>query len=105
MLNENNLGGLRILYPRVIDTAADLTSAERAEQSAICEKLMETAEGNDKAWLVNYKDCLDLYLRDRDAAAKASFMASKYAPSFISPEYCEGTRNPKPVTKKKGGKK
>lgn len=105
MLNKNNLGGLRILYPRVIDTAAEMTSAERSEQSKICSKLIENAEGNDRAWLVNYKDCLDLFMKDREAAARASFAASKYAPSFISPEYCEGVRNPKPVTKKKGGKK
>lgn len=105
MLNENNLGGLRILYPRVIDTAAEMTAAERAEQSAICAKLMETAEGSDWAWLVNYKDCLDLYMQDKDLAMKASFHASRFAPSFISPKYCEGVRNPKPITKKKGGKK
>lgn len=101
MLNENNLGGLRILYPRVIDTAAELTAAERAEQSAICAKLMETAEGSDRSWLINYKDCLDFYMRDKIMARRASFAASKYAPSFISPKYCEGVRNPK----KKGGKK
>lgn len=105
MLNENNLGGLRILYPRVIDTAAEMTSAERSEQSKICSKLIENAEGNDRAWLVNYKDCLDLFMKDKIMARRASFAASKFAPSFISPKYCEGVRNPKPVTKKKGGKK
>lgn len=101
MLNENNLGGLRILHPRVIDTAAEMTAAERAAQANVCDKLMKKAEGNDLSWLVNYKDCLKLFLEDRTAAAKASFEASKFAPSFISPEYCEGVRS----SKRKGGKK
>ncbi len=103
MLTENNLKGLRVLRPQVIDTAAALTSAERKAQAVIIDELLRDAEGEDRAWLVNYKDCLVLYTKDIDAARRASFAASKHAPAFISDRFCQKSK--KSQTSKKGGKK
>lgn len=103
MLTENNLKGLRVLRPQVIDTAAALTPAERKTQVGIIDELLKEAEGEDRAWLVNYKDCLMLYSKDIDAARRASFAASKHAPAFISDKFCQKSRNSQ--TSKKGGKK
>lgn len=103
MLTENNLKGLRVLRPQVIDTAAALSPAERKTQVGIIDELLKEAEGEDRAWLVNYKDCLMLYTKDIDAARRASFAASKHAPAFISDKFCQKSRNSQ--TSKKGGKK
>lgn len=103
MLTENNLKGLRVLRPQVIDTAAALTPAERKTQAVIIDELLRDAEGEDRAWLVNYKDCLVLYTKDIDAARRASFAASKHAPAFISDKFCQKSK--KSQTSKKGGKK
>ena len=103
MLTENNLKGLRVLRPQVIDTAAALTPAERKTQVGIIDELLKEAEGEDRAWLVNYKDCLMLYTKDIDAARRASFAASKHAPAFINDKFCQKSRNSQ--TSKKGGKK
>ena len=101
MLTENNLKGLRVLRPQVIDTAAALTPAERKTQVGIIDELLKEAEGEDKAWLVNYKDCLMLYSKDIDAAKRASFAASKHAPAFISDKFCQKSRNSQKTTTKK----
>lgn len=101
MLTENNLKGLRVLRPQVIDTAAALTPAERKTQVGIIDELLKEAEGEDKAWLVNYKDCLMLYSKDIDAAKRASFAASKHAPAFISDKFCQKSRNSQKTTAKK----
>lgn len=103
MLTENNLKGLRVLRPQVIDTAAALSPAERKTQVGIIDELLKEAEGEDRSWLVNYKDCLMLYTKDIDAARRASFAASKHAPAFISDKFCQKSRNSQ--TSKKGGKK
>lgn len=103
MLTENNLKGLRVLRPQVIDTAAALSPAERKTQVGIIDELLKEAEGEDRAWLVNYKDCLMLYSKDIDAARRASFAASKHAPAFISDKFCQKSRRSQ--TSKKGGKK
>lgn len=103
MLTENNLKGLRVLRPQVIDTAAALSPAERKTQVGIIDELLKDAKGEDRAWLVNYKDCLMLYTKDIDAARRASFAASKHAPAFISDKFCQKSRNSQ--TSKKGGKK
>lgn len=101
MLTENNLKGLRVLRPQVIDTAAALSPAERKTQVGIIDELLKEAEGEDKAWLVNYKDCLMLYSKDIDAAKCASFAASKHAPAFISDKFCQKSRNSHKTTTKK----
>lgn len=101
MLTENNLKGLRVLRPQVIDTAAALSPAERKTQVGIIDELLKKAEGEDKAWLVNYKDCLMLYSKDIDAAKCASFAASKHAPAFISDKFCQKSRNSQKTTTKK----
>lgn len=102
MLTEDNLKGLRVLRPQVIDTAAALTPAERKTQVGIIDELLKEAEGEDKAWLVNYKDCLMLYSKDIDAAKRASFAAAKHAPAFISDKFCQKSRKSyKTTTKKK----
>lgn len=101
MLTENNLKGLRVLCPQVIDTAAALSPAERKTQVGIIDELLKEAEGEDKAWLVNYKDCLMLYSKDIDAAKRASFAAAKHAPSFISDKFCQKSRNSQKITTKK----
>lgn len=101
MLTENNLKGLRVLRPQVIDTAAALTSAERKTQVGIIDELLREAEGEDRAWLVNYKDCLMLYSKDFDAAKRASFAAAKHAPAFISDKFCQKLRNSQKTTTKK----
>lgn len=102
MLTENNLKGLRVLHPQVIDTAAALSPTERKKQVGIIDELLKEAEGEDRAWLVNYKDCLMLYTKDLDAAKRASFAASKHAPAFINDKFCQKSRNSqKPTTKKK----
>ena len=101
MLTENNLKGLRVLRPQVIDTAAALSPTERKAQVGIIDELLKEAEGEDKAWLVNYKDCLMLYSKDIDAARRASFTASKHAPAFISDKFCQKTRNSQKTTTKK----
>lgn len=93
MLTENNLKGLRVLYPQVIDTAAALSLAERKKQVGIIDGLLKEAEGEDRAWLANYKDCLMLYAKDIDAARRASFAASKHAPAFISDKFCQKSIN------------
>lgn len=103
MLTENNLKGLRVLRPQVIDTAAALSPAERKTQVGIIDELIKEAEGEDRAWLVNYKDCLMLYSKDIDAAKRASFAAAKHAPAFISDKFCQKLINSQ--TSKKGGKK
>lgn len=103
MLTENNLKGLRVLHTQVIDTAAALTPTERKTQAGIIDELLQDAEGEDRAWLVNYKDCLMLYTKDIDAARRASFAASKHTPAFISDKFCQKLR--KSQTSKKGGKK
>ena len=101
MLTENNLKGLRVLRPQVIDTAAALTPAERKTQVGIIDELLKEAEGEDKAWLVNYKDCLMLYSKDIDAAKRASFAAAKHAPAFISDKFCQNSINSQKTTTKK----
>lgn len=101
MLTENNLKGLRVLYPQVIDTAAALSPAERKKQVGIIDGLLKEAEGEDKAWLVNYKDCLMLYSKDIDAAKRASFAAAKHAPAFISDKFCQKSRKSQKTTTKK----
>ena len=101
MLTENNLKGLRVLCPQVIDTAAALSPAERKTQVGIIDELLKEAEGEDKAWLVNYKDCLMLYSKDIDAAKRARFAAAKHAPSFISDKFCQKSRNSQKTTTKK----
>lgn len=101
MLTENNLKGLRVLHPQVIDTAAALTPAERKTQVGIIDELIKEADGEDRAWLVNYKDCLMLYSKDIDAAKRASFAAAKHAPSFISDKFCQKSRNSQKTTTKK----
>lgn len=103
MLTENNLKGLRVLRPQVIDTAAALSTAERKTQVGIIDELLKEAEGEDRAWLANYKDCLMLYTKDIDAARRASFEASKHAPAFISDKFCQKSRRLQ--TSKKGEKK
>ena len=103
MLTENNLKGLRVLRPQVIDTAAALSPTERKAQVGIIDELLKEAEGEDKAWLVNYKDCLMLYSKDIDAAKRASFAAAKHAPAFINDEFCQKSINSQ--ISKKGGKK
>lgn len=103
MLTENNLKGLRVLRPQVIDTAAALSTAERKTQVGIIDELLKEAEGEDRSWLANYKDCLMLYTKDIDAARRASFEASKHAPAFISDKFCQKSRRSQ--TSKKGGKK
>ena len=92
-----------VLHPQVIDTAAALSHTERKKQVGIIDELLKEAEGEDRAWLVNYKDCLMLYSKDIDAAKRASFAASKHAPSFISDKFCQKSRNLQ--TSKNGGKK
>lgn len=101
MLTENNLKGLRVLRPQVIDTAAALSPAERKTQAVIIDELLKEAEGEDRAWLVNYKDCLMLYSKDIDAARRASFAASKHAPAFINDKFCQKSRNSQKTTTKK----
>lgn len=101
MLTENNLKGLRVLRPQVIDTAAALSPAERKTQVGIIDELLKEAESEDKAWLVNYKDCLMLYSKDIDAAKRASFAASKHAPAFISDKFCQKSRKLQKTTTKK----
>ena len=101
MLTENNLKGLRVLRPQVIDTAAALSPTERKTQVGIIDELLMEAEGQDRAWLVNYKDCLMLYTKDIDAARKASFAASKHAPAFISDKFCQKSINSQKTTAKK----
>lgn len=103
MLTENNLKGLRVLCPQVIDTAAALSPTERKKQVGIIDELLKEAEGEDRAWLVNYKDCLMLYTKDIDAAKRASFAASKHEPAFINDKFCQKSKNSQ--TSKKGGKK
>ena len=100
MLTENNLKGLRVLRPQVIDTAAALSPAERKTQVGIIDKLLKEAEGEDRAWLVNYKDCLMLYTKDIDAAKRASFAAAKHAPAFISDKFCQKSSNSQKTTTK-----
>lgn len=100
MLTENNLKGLRVLRPQVIDTAAALSPAERKTQAGIIDELLKEAKGEDRAWLVNYKDCLTLYSKDIDAARRASFAASKHAPAFISDKFCQKSRNSQKTTTK-----
>lgn len=101
MLTENNLKGLLVLRPQVIDTAAALSPAERKKQVVIIDELLQDAEGEDRAWLVNYKDCLMLYSKDIDAARRASFAASKHAPAFINDKFCQKSRNSQKTTTKK----
>ena len=101
MLTENNLKGLRVLRPQVIDTAAALTPAERKTQVGIIDELLKEAEGEYRAWLVNYKDCLILYSKDIDAAKRASFAAAKHATAFISDKFCQKSRNSQKTTTKK----
>lgn len=101
MLTENNLKGLRVLRPQVIDTAAALSPAERKTQVGIIDELLKEAEGEDRAWLVNYKDCMMLYSKDIDAARRASFAASKNAPAFISDKFCQKSINSQKTTTKK----
>lgn len=101
MLTENNLKGLRVLRPQVIDTVAALSPTERKKQVGIIDELLKEAEGEDRAWLVNYKDCLVLYSRDIDAAKRASFAAAKHAPAFISDKFCQKSRNSQKTTTKK----
>ena len=101
MLTENNLKGLRVLRPQVIDTAAALSPAERKTQVGIIDELLKEAEGEDRTWLVNYKDCLILYSKDIDAAKRASFAAAKHAPAFISDKFCQKLRNSQKTTAKK----
>lgn len=101
MLTENNLKGLRVLRSQVIDTAAALSPAERKMQVGIIDELLKEAEGEDKAWLVNYKDCLMLYSKDIDAAKSASFAAAKHAPAFINDKFCQKLRNSQKKTTKK----
>ena len=101
MLTENNLKGLRVLRTQVIDTAAALTPAERKTQVGIIDELLKEAEGEDRAWLVNYKDCLMLYTKDIDAARRASFAASKHAPASISDKLCQQPINSQKTTTKK----
>ena len=100
MLTENNLKGLRVLRPQVIDTAAALSPAERKTQVGIIDELLKEAEGEDKAWLVNYKDCLMLFTKDIDAARRASFAASKHSPAFISDKFCQKSINSQKSTTK-----
>lgn len=104
MLTENNLKGLRVLRPQVIDTAAALSPAERKTQVGIIDELLKEAEGEDRAWLVNYKDCLVLYSKDIDAAKRASFAAAKHAPAFINDKFCQKSINSQ-ISKKEGKKK
>ena len=101
MLTENNLKGLRVLRPQVIDTAAALSPAERKTQVGIIDELLKEAEGEDKAWLVNYKDCLTLYTKDIDAARRASCEASKHATAFIRDSFCQKSRKAQKTTRKK----
>lgn len=102
MLTKDNLGGLKVLHPRVIDTAGELTASQRKRQAEICEKLIEEgAQGSDLKWLSFYSECLISYDIDMSGARRASFEAGKYAPAFISPEYCEEMRK----GMKKGGRK
>lgn len=101
MLTENNLKGLRVLRTQVIDTAAALSPAERKTQVGIIDELLKEAEGEDRAWLVNYKDCLMLYSKDIDAAKYASFAAAKHAPAFINDKFCQKLRNSQKTTIKK----
>ena len=101
MLTENNLKGLRVLRPQVIDTAAALSPTERKTQVGIIDELLKEAEGEDRAWLVNYKDCLMLYSKDIDAARRASFEASKHAPAFIGDKFCQKSRISQKTTAKK----
>lgn len=101
MLTENNLKGLRVLRTQVIDTAAALSPAERKKQVGIIDELLKEAEGEDRAWLVNYKDCLMLYSKDIDAAKCASFAAAKHAPAFINDKFCQKLRNSQKTTIKK----
>ena len=101
MLTENNLKGLRVLRTQVIDTAAALTPAERKTQVGIIDELIKEADGEDRAWLVNYKDCLMLYSKDIDAAKRASFAAAKHAPAFISDKFCQKSRKSQKTTTKK----
>lgn len=101
MLTENNLKGLRVLRPQVIDIAAALTPAERKTQVGIIDELLKEAEGEDRVWLANYKDCLMLYTKDIDAARRSSFEASKHAPAFISDKFCQKSRKSQKTTAKK----
>ena len=51
-------------------------------QVGIIDELLKEAEGEDRAWLVNYKDCLMLDTKDIDDEKRERGAAAKHPPAF-----------------------
>ena len=77
----------------MIDTAAALSPAYRKKQVGVIDELLKEEEGEDRVWLVKYKECMMLYTKVIDAAKRANFAAAKHAPTFISDKFCQKSRN------------